>query len=999
MESIFVALDLEMTGLEVGEDEIIEVGAVKFQGREVLETFSSLVRPRRSLPLKITRITGINAADLAGAPSFNDIAPDLARFIKSYPLVGHSFDRDLGMLRAQGMSLPQTVYDTFALATLLLPRIVGYKLGSLAEHFGISHPDAHRALNDADVTRQVFLSLLDSIAALELPDLAEMIRLAEKIDWSLHELLGDIRRYRLKHAFAVDEPIRAEQPDGAQEQDLGPLWGGDETALAEHAARGDTHHPLKPTGTTAALDLERVAAFFAPDGAISRVFRAYEQRPQQVEMSRATAEAFNEGKVLLVEAGTGTGKSMAYLVPSALFAMQRGERVVISTNTINLQDQLYFKDIPDLQRIMQAAGRRAQSKPASSNGDSFTVEAEVGPAMEPTAEPFTAALLKGRSNYLCLRRYRGLRSAENIQPDEARLLLKVQFWLPTTISGDSSELLLTERERAAWSQVNVPADTCIGHHCPDFQRCFFFKARRKAESVHLLVVNHALLLADLVAQSRVLPPYDHLIIDEAHNLEEVATDQFSFAIDQALLLQFLDSLFLEGGEKVVSGLLSELPARLREAAPPPTLITAVERAIGDMLPAIERSREATSACFHALVFFVNQEIETNESNYASERLYDVRLRLTPAMRRKAEWETVEHAWDNLSLSLAAIGDGLGKLEAILLELDADDIPDYNELLLRVQSVQRYATEVRVETGHIVFGDEEDIYWITQNRLRSTLTLHAAPLSVADMLQANLFEQKCTTALTSATLSIGDSLEFVKSRLGLADTEELVLESPFDYEQQALVFIPNDIPEPNQRGYQQGVEETLIQLGAATGGRTLALFTSNSAIRRTIEGIQEALEDQDIVVLGQGVDGSRKTLLERFKECPRTILLGTSSFWEGVDIVGDALSVLVIAKLPFSVPSDPIFAARSEQFTDPFLQYTVPQSILRFKQGFGRLIRSKEDRGVVVVLDKRLLTKKYGMLFLQSLPSTSVREGSMRQLPQVVARFLGQPASKNNRLTM
>jgi Rad3-related DNA helicase len=325
----------------------------------------------------------------------------------------------------------------------------------------------------------------------------------------------------------------------------------------------------------------------------------------------------------------------------------------------------------------------------------------------------------------------------------------------------------------------------------------------------------------------------------------------------------------------------------------------------------------------------------------------------------------------------------------LLELADAALPDYDALLLRVQSLRRYATEVRINTGHIIFGgNEELITWLNHDRQRDVLSLHAAPLSVAELLQANLFSQKATVVLASATLAVDGSFDYVKERIGLPEPEELLLDSPFDYQKQALVYIPQDIPEPNQRGYQQALEAALIALCTATGGRALVLFTATNALRQTYRAIQEPLEDQGIAVLGQGIDGSRRTLLERFKEFPRTVLLGTTSFWEGVDVVGEALSVLVIAKLPFSVPTDPVFAARSEQFADPFHEYAVPQAILRFKQGFGRLIRSREDRGVVAVLDKRLLTKKYGQAFLNSLPHTLVRSGPVAQLPLLAARFLG-----------
>ncbi len=935
-DRIYVALDVETTGLVAGVDEIIEVAAVRFRGDEVLETYSQFVRPRQSLPLKITRLTGITAEHLARAPRFNAIGADLARFIGSHPIVGHSVNFDLGMLRAQGMNFAQPVYDTFELATLLVPQAPIYRLGALADHLGIPHPEDHRALNDALVAAQVFTRLLQRIIALELDDLSEIVRLTGQVAFPMRDLFVEALRERMKHAFS-DAPRDARQERGA----------ADEPA------------PLRPTGNARPLDIDQITAFFAPAGPLGQHFPGYEPRSSQVEMARAVARAFNQGNALLVEAGTGTGKSLAYLAPAAFFAATRGERVVISTNTINLQDQLFFKDIPALQRIMAA----------SANG-------RAGARHDP---PFTAALLKGRGNYLCLKRYHELRRHENLAPDEVRALLKVQLWLPTTGAGDRAELLLVERENAAWGRINVTPETCTGPRCAHFRQCFFFKARRMAEAAHIVVVNHALLIADLAAQTNVLPPYDHLIIDEAHNLEDVATDQLSFSIDQAALLTFLDDIFLEGGAQLVSGLLADLPARLREGLADERVHHQVEQIALHLRPTLDRARAAVYDCFNRLSAFMAGE--------SAETQYDPRLRITQQVRRRPVWQEIEAAWANLTDILTVIGDALGKLESLLRELAPEDLPGYDELLLRAEYLHRFATDARVRTGHIIFGDEESIAWLTHERLRDTLTLTAAPLSVAEILRAQLFAQKQTSVLASATLTIEGSFAFVSSRIGLPEAEELLIESPFDYQRQALVYIPDDIPEPNQRGYQQAVEQTLIELCVAAGGRTLALFTANGALKQTYAAIQEPLEEHEIAVLGQGIDGSRRALLERFKDSPRTVLLGTTSFWEGVDVVGEALSVLVIAKLPFSVPSDPIFAARSERCADPFAEYAVPQSILRFKQGFGRLIRSAEDRGIVVCLDRRLLTKRYGQQFLASLPPTRVRTGPLKQLPALAARFL------------
>ena len=978
MDRTFVAIDVETTGLEAGVDEIIEVAAVKFQGDEVLETFERLVKPRHSLPLKIARLTGITDDALGDAPRFSAIAPDLVRFVKSYPLVGHSVGFDLKMLQAQGMHFPQPAYDTFDMATLLMPRAPAYRLGTLAAALGIAHDEAHRARSDADVTRQVFLHLLRRIAALELQELSEISRLTARLNWPLRDLFGEIERSKAKLFFVESrEPGTKNQEPRTENQEPGAEFF--KTQNSKLKTQNSDVSPLKPTGDARPLDLDTIRRFFSPEGAMGRSFEGYEQRPEQAAMAEAVATAFNNSDALMVEAGTGVGKGLSYLVPAALYAAQRGERVVVSTNTINLQDQLFFKDIPDLQRIM------AQNKQTGRQGDKET--GAHGAATQNSKLktqnsdlPFTAALLKGRGNYLCLRRYKALRRDERLHDDEVRTLLKVQLWLPATTTGDKAELLLLDKENTAWGRINVTPETCTGARCPEFRECFFFKARREAEAAHLLVVNHALMLADLGIEANVLPPYDHLVIDEAHNLEDVATDQLGFEVDQAGLLQFFDDLFQSGGATIVGGLLSELPTHFRESAASQGDMDKASAIAEGMRPAVVRGRESVYDCFNRLTAFVTQEAEVSP--------YDARLRLTPDVRRNPAWAEVERAWENLGLHLNTIGDGLGKLEVLLMNLADADLLEYDALLLRVQWLKRYATEVRINTGHIIFGDSEElITWVVQDRLRETLALHAVPLSVAELLQANLFSQKASVVLASATLAVGGSFDYVKERIGLIEPEELLLDSPFDYQKQALVYIPQDIPEPNQRGYQQALEDALIALCTATGGRALVLFTANNALRQTYRAIQEPLEAQEIAVLGQGIDGSRRALLARFKEFPRTVLLGTTSFWEGVDVVGDALSVLVIAKLPFSVPTDPVFAARSERFADPFNEYGVPQAILRFKQGFGRLIRSREDRGVVAVLDKRLLTKKYGQAFLSSLPHTMVRTGPVKQLPLLAARFL------------
>ncbi len=933
-ERIFVALDVETTGLQAGVDEIIEFAAVKFRNGEILERFDQLIAPHQPLPLKITRLTGITPQDLVNAPRFNDVGGKIASFIQNHPIVGHSIGFDLKMLQAQGMNFNQPVYDTFDLATILMPQIKVYKLGAIAEHLGIPHPADHRALNDAEVTAHVFTHLLGVMESLTLEDLREIIRISMLASLPMCDLFEAALKTRSQRVF-MEIPKIFSPP-----QSPPVLFDLNESAQ------------LKPTDDTSPIDLDEIAAFFRSDGALGQAFPGYEERNAQIEMAQEVGRAFNEHHALLVEAGTGTGKSWAYLVPAVRYALQRGERVVVTTNTINLQDQLFFKDIPDLQRIMQ-----------DGDGDD---------------PPFRAALLKGRGNYLCIKRYNEVVKKPNLTEDEVRVLLKIMLWLPTTQSGDKAELLLFDREQSAWNRINVSSETCTGMRCKHYHECYYFKARFTAESAHILVANHAMVLTELISGANVLPAYEHLIIDEAHNLEDVATDQFTFSVDQKALLQFLDELYLEGGQNAVSGFLTDLPMHMGKGRVPETLVSKVLDVTQVLKPSVSRMQVTIVECFRQITRYVTQETE--------ESSYEARLRITDQVRKHEAWQAIQVSWQYLLDSLTSMSNGLEKISEYLTSIDRESFLSYDEFALKATILSRFVAEVITNTKNIVFGNAESICWLTYNHGQDHLEMHTTPLDVAKILHENLFTLKNTVVLTSATLTIANSFDFISQRIGLGTFHGLQLDSPFDYEQQALVFIPNDIAEPNQRGYQQSVEQCLIDLCTVTGGRTLALFTANSTLKQTSAAIQEMLEEQEIAVLAQGVDGSRRALLERFKEFPRSVLLGTSSFWEGVDVVGDALSVLVITKLPFAVPTDPIYAARSELCTDPFKEYSVPLSILKFKQGFGRLIRSGQDRGIVVILDKRVISKKYGQQFLDSLPATRIRTGVLKQLPGLAKRF-------------
>jgi len=992
MRQVFVVIDTETTGLRPDVDALIEVAAVRFRGDgEVLDSWSSLVNPQVPIPRKITALTGIAPADVAGAPLITQVMPRLISFVRDHPVVGHNVAFDLGFLGRAGFTPLAPAYDTFELASIVLPKMLSYNLENLTKALGLSSPAYHRALADATLTKDLFLALLQRAMELDMETLAEIVRASSKAKWPLYPLFLDL--VKEKSRLALVSPQGAA---GSIREQLRAKGGLDSLTLALGSAPSPRREePLTPSETFHPLDVDLLASILEPGGLLEKTFPGYEHRPEQVQMLRAVAAAFNDRQHLIVEAGTGVGKSLSYLLPAIVFAVNNGRRVVVSTNTINLQDQLYHKDIPDLQRVFSDRTAAHLHLPSQ----------------------FKAVLLKGRSNYLCLRRWAAFRNQESHTPDEMRLLAKILVWLPTTLTGDRAELsLATPGEQAAWSQVCAD-ETCGSDACNTIGRgrCFLGRARRAAESSHLIIVNHALLLSDLTTANRVLPEYDHLIIDESHHLEDEATDQLGFKVDQRGMLAYFDTLSNPaGGETIGRG--SPRPGRRPAASLPPPAESDPETATGGFLggllaqlskarvseshrrdaasyvadaqKGVAQARRQAYDFFNALYRFATAYLERQPGQANP---YDVQLRVNSSVRIQPAWSDVEMTWDNTHAALTDLNKALNRLQGVLTSLSRDN-PDVEAILDELISLSNRGEEMRHQLQAIISDPAPGaIYWITIGARGGpndgVITLQSAPLHVGELLSHHLWQQKATVVLTSATLATGDSFHYLTERLGLEDPVELLVGSPFDYKNSTLLYVPEDMPEPNEPYYLKTLTQALIPLAQASQGRMLVLLTSHAAVRAIYSAVSSTLEDEGIRVLGHGIDGTPRQLVDRFKLNPRAVLIGTASLWEGIDVVGEALSVVVIAKLPFAVPTDPVIAARSETFEDAFNQYHVPQAVLKFKQGFGRLIRSKTDRGVVVLLDRRVMTKQYGRVFLKSLPPCTVRQGPLATLPRTAADWL------------
>ncbi len=945
----FVALDIETTGLEAERDAIIEIGALRFSKRRVEDEWTSLVNPGRHIPEFITALTGIDDAMVRQAPKLRDIAHELEAFVGDAVVIGHNVRFDLGFLQKAGVLHSNEVIDTYELAAVLMPSAPRYNLGSLGGQLGVLLPATHRALDDAKVTQVVFTRLLERAHELPIDLVAEFVRLSEPLDWDARWVFQQVLATRIKE----EKPSsKAKQARGAvRSGSRGKQSSAGEFPWFQVERERDKHPPLEPVEAESIipLDEEEVASILEYGGPFARYFEAYEQRPEQVEMLRAVTDALSSGRHLMVEAGTGVGKSFAYLVPAALFALQNRTRVVISTNTINLQDQLIKKDIPDLRAALNLDLR--------------------------------AAVLKGRSNYLCPRRLQYMRQRFPANENEMRVLAKVLVWLLENQSGDRNEINLTgPAEREIWNRMSAEDDACGGETCVKHTggACPFYRARQAALSAHLLVVNHALLLSDVATGSHVLPAYDTLIVDEAHHLESATTNALSFRLTEFDLGRMLKEL---GG--TTTGVLSRLLGETNEALRPSDFGLLQQKVVRATDLAF-RLENLNREFFQVLGEFVSIQREGQPpSNYAWQ------ARILPATRTLPGWDDVEMTWDQTGETLQHLLTNLSDLYKNATSLYADGLDQLEDVISDLGNLYRRLAEAEANVnGMIAKPNAGTVYWIEVNPRGERLSLNAAPLQVGPLIEKYIWHEKSSVVLTSATMTAHGSFDYMRRTLGAESADEMALGSPFDYESSTLVYLPNDIPEPNQQGYQQALDRALIATARATGGRMLVLFTSYAALKRTSQGITGPLAREDIYVLEQGEGASPNTLLESFKASDRAVLLGTRSFWEGVDVPGEALQVVIITKLPFDVPTDPLIAARSEMYEDSFNEYYLPEAILKFRQGFGRLIRSQSDRGIVAILDKRVMTKQYGRLFIESLPQCTLRQGPLANLSRQAGEWLG-----------
>lgn len=715
------------------------------------------------------------------------------------------------------------------------------------------------------------------------------------------------------------------------------------------------------------IPIDQLEALLADGGALSRIYPAFEDRPGQREMLRRVAERYNEGGVALIEAGTGTGKSLAYLIPAASWAIQNNERTVISTNTINLQEQLDTKDLPLVRELL--------------------------------GEELAWALVKGRGNYVSIRRAMLARESapQLFEEDRTKEVDAILEWVGSTKDGSLSDLTFVPSSET-WEEVKSDADICLRARCPHFQQCFYQEARRKAASAKLLIVNHHLLFSDLAVRratqnfkaSAVLPAYRHLILDEAHNLEDAATSHLGVEVSRVGLFRLLARLDRGGkgvltsiqellGGEATSGEAAELRSRVEEKVRP--ALEDARAALTNFMDSVEPllAKEASGAV----------RIGVAELPEPIERL-DVRERL-----------------DALLGAFGRLARNLSELRR-RIELASDVAEALEGRMLDLQSMERRVMDQIRALSMVLQPGEDDsgaVRWMewrgSAGRKQRNLVLAAAPIEPGALLRESLFERTDTVVLSSATLATKKTFDFIRARVGLAQavlkdadkqlevTEDIVLSS-FRFEEQTLLCVPTDLSDVNTPGdaFQIETANVVADMADITGGGLFVLFTSHRALQ-VVAGALRLRGDLPWPLFVHGED-SRARLVESFVRSGSGVLLGTSSFWEGVDVPGRPLRGLVIQRLPFRVPSEPVTAARMEAIEaaggNAFYDFTLPLAALRLKQGFGRLIRHRDDRGAVVLLDDRIVQKRYGRYLRDSLPEAPLVKGPWPDVAAALSRF-------------
>ncbi|THE15116.1 ATP-dependent helicase DinG [Bacillus timonensis] len=902
MKKRFVVVDLETTGNSPKKgDKIIQFAAVVIEDGEIVERFATFVNPKQDIPVFIEQFTGISNEVVANAPDFSIVAPEIISLFEDSYFVAHNVPFDYSFLQEE---LAQCGFknfhcltiDTVELSRVMLPLADSYKLGQLAESLSLTHENPHQADSDAEVTAEILLKILHKIERLPLVTVQKLYSLSRFFKSDIREILSGILE---------------EKSNQVEKDTKFDIYRG----LALHKITKQKERRKQKSYTYTEI--------------FHSVIHHFPFRQGQLEMVQTIHHAMETNQHALIEAGTGIGKSIAYLLPAIYISKMKG-RCLISTNTLQLQHQLLEKDMHKLRDIL-----------------SFD---------------FNAALLKGRGNYLSLRKFEQTLYENTDNYDEVLTKAQILVWLTETETGDIDEINLPSGGKLLWERVK-----CTVEH-PGFEdpiwesRCFYQKAKKAAEKADIVITNHALLLQDLNNQFEILPPYEYLILDEAHHFEALAKRQLGFHIHYLSIHSVLMRIglldtndLLAKSSKLMERNGFDLDSFLRVNQ----LIKDIKAAANDFFRMIRS---------HVLM----KQQEENEKKRIQYIFY-------PIQESGGYWQEAIEQLTKLNILKKELINKVNYQKQQIIQNKSLFTPLqlglFNDYILTIDLLMEKCSLIE----NILNVNQHQLTWIEIDPKGpvNSAALLVEPTDISDFLADHFFTFKKSVVMTSATLTVDDSFTYMIERLGLVDFQPLTLSipSPFDFERQAALMVPTDLPLINsvsQDEFVDSISDQIAKIAKKTNGRMLVLFTSYEMLQKTYLNLKDREQLEQFVLIAQSISGgSRAKLTKNFQAFDKAILLGTSSFWEGVDIPGEDLSALVIVRLPFAPPNDPMSIARAKEIQekggDTFRDLSLPDAIIRFKQGIGRLIRSEKDKGVIFILDRRIVSTQYGQKFLTSIP--------------------------------
>ncbi len=930
----FISLDIETTGLEKEHCEVIEIGAVKYEKGVETGRLSTFLKTTKPLPDFIKQLTHITDEQTEKGMFPKDAFVELQRFVGSQVLLCHNAEFDLPFLayhfeKYDLFPMSNLYWDTLEIARIYQSFLTNHKLSTVAAFFQLENEEAHRAINDAEITAKILIR--------ELQFIEEYIPVP--VNYQLSQI-AHLAMMPSALSFFLDKVVEFQRTNALLKKKTS-LWKIDNQHLISH-----TVSDAKP------LEINDI---FKQDGFLGKQFPNYEFRPGQLEMAEAVKDSFQKDEYLLVEAGTGIGKSFAYLIPAIQVAIEKKEKVVISTNTKNLQEQLMGKDLPSICRILPL--------------------------------PFKALLLKGRDNYLCEKRWQEIMFdfGKILNRQELEGLLYLVTWREFSQTGDISENGAFDRSRYStlWKKLLADRYFCPGKKCASYGHCHLMELRQEQESANLLIVNHSLLLTDILNENTTLGKYRYLIVDEAHNLPQIASRHLGINLSYGDFSSFF-SLLSHSGKNQQSGLIPSIHQAAEKSMLPPNKITLVIKLCELITNRLSEGRDMMLELFQYATAIVK-----DQGTYGKHRIkkMDDYPHLTDLFTKALEY------WNELDKEVA-------HLHLQMSEFNVNQFPDYDSHLANLEGIRNRLTEFENELQKLIEPDMVNFaYWLENTGFTEsaypTASFNYAPLEVNELLAKSLYSVVDSIVFTSATIAIRGVFKYFVQQMGLNLMEtkivrERVVLSPFVFERQSALLIAGFLPEPNDHFFPAQSISVLRDVLEASNVGSMVLFTSYKDLNFVYDSLEKELFEKDIPLLAQGKGASRSAILNQFRDHGKGVLLGTSSFWEGIDVQGESLSLLIIYKLPFQVPSEPIVEAYIEKIEkdgkNSFMNYILPNALLKLRQGFGRLIRSKTDRGIVLIMDNRVVTKQYGKYFKEVLPTKCHEMKNILELENAVAKF-------------